>query len=83
MIVNPETVPMDLTLRIDDADYDHELDQHDRYNRSFSFLPGTNQIEIPLSDIEAAPRDRRFDLARVQRLLVYWGPSFCCPRNRA
>ncbi len=71
LIVNPESVPMDMTLRIDDADYDYELDIHDRYNRSFSFLPGTNRIEIPLSDIAAAPRDRRFDLGRVQRLLVY------------
>jgi hypothetical protein len=71
VIVNPDTVPMDLTLRIDDVEYDYELDEHDRYNRSFSFLPGTNRIEIPLSDVEAAPRNRRFDLARVQRLLVY------------
>ena len=71
LIVNPESIPMDMTLRIDDADYDYELDWHDRYNRSFSFLPGTNRIEIPLSDIAAAPRDRRFDLGRVQQLLVY------------
>ena len=71
VIVNPDTVPLDLTLRIDDVEYDYELDEHDRYNRSFSFLPGTNRIEIPLSDVEAAPRNRRFDLARVQRLLVY------------
>jgi hypothetical protein len=30
LIVNPEFVPLDMTLRIDDAGYDYELDWHDR-----------------------------------------------------
>lgn len=71
LIVNPEPTPFEMTVRIDDAEYDYRLDLADRYNRSFPLSPGANRIEIPLSDVEAAPRGRRFDLGRVQSLLVY------------
>lgn len=71
LIVNPEPTPFEITIRIDDADYDYRLDLNDRYNRSFPLSPGLNLIEIPLSDVAVAPRDRRFDLGRVQLLLVF------------
>ena len=71
LIVIPEPLPMEMTVRIDDADYDYRLDLDDRYNRSFPLSPGLNRIEIPLSDVAAAPRGRRLDLGRVQALLMY------------
>jgi hypothetical protein len=71
LITNPETTPIEMTVRIDDAEYDFKLDLDDRYNRSFPVSPGVNRIEIPLSDVAAAPRNRRFDLGRVQSLLMY------------
>ena len=71
LMVNPEPTPLEITVRIDDADYDSRLDLDDRYNRSFPLSPGLNQIEIALSDIATAPRYRRFDLGRVRSLLVY------------
>jgi hypothetical protein len=71
MIVNPEPTPIEMTVRIDDAEYDYRLDLADRYNRAFSLPPGPNRIEIPLSDVATAPRGRRFDLGRVRLLLVY------------
>jgi hypothetical protein len=71
LLVNPEPVPFAMTVRIDDAEHDPELGLEDRYNRSFLLSPGVNRIEIPLADIAAAPHSRRFDLARVQLLLVY------------
>jgi hypothetical protein len=43
----------------------------DRYNRAFPLSPGANRIEIPLSDIASAQRDRQFDLGRVHSLLVF------------
>lgn len=67
----PEPMPFEMTVRIDDADYDYRLDLDDRYNRSFPLSPGLNRIEIPLSDVAAAPRGRKFDLRRVQSLLIY------------
>jgi hypothetical protein len=71
LVVNPEPVAIDLTVRIDDAAYDSKLDIDDRYNRSFPLVPGLNRIEIPLSDVASAPRGRRFDLGHVQLLLLY------------
>ncbi len=71
LLVNLEPVPYEMTVRIDDAEYDYKLDLDDRYNRSFVLSPGANRIEIPLADIATAPRGRRFDLGRVQSLLVY------------
>ena len=71
LIVIPEPMPLEMTVRIDDADYDYRLDLDDRYNRSFPLSPGLNRIEIPLSDVAAAPRGRTFDLRRVQSLLIY------------
>jgi hypothetical protein len=69
LIVNPETSPTEITVRIDDAQYRYYMD--DRYNRAFPLSPGLNRIEIPLSDIASAPRNRRFDLRRVHTLLVF------------
>jgi hypothetical protein len=71
IIVNPGSTPFEMTVRIDDADYDYRLDLDDRYNRSFPLSPGLNRIEIPLVDVAAAPRARTLDLGRVQTLLVY------------
>jgi len=69
LIVNPESTPIDLGVRIDDHEY--RLEAYDRYNRSFLLSPGANRIEIPLSDVAAAPRGRRLDLGRIHVLLVY------------
>jgi hypothetical protein len=69
VIVNPEPAPAEMTVRIDDSEYRSSLD--DRYNRAFPLAPGVNRIEIALSDVATAPRDRQFDLRRVHSLLVY------------
>ena len=69
LIVNPESTPIEMTVRIDDSEYRFYLD--DRYNQSFPLSPGVNRIEIPLSDVVAAPHDREFDMRRVHSLLVY------------
>jgi hypothetical protein len=71
LIVNLGRVPIEMTVRIDDIWYDYRLDAADRYNRAFSLSPGANRIEIPLSEVAAGPRGRRFDLARARSLLVY------------
>lgn len=71
LLVNPGPVPQEIWIRIDDADYDYRLDMADRYSGSFVLSPGANRIEIPLADVAKAPRGRRFDLGRVQLLLVH------------
>ena len=71
LIFNPETAPLGLNVRIDDAAYDYRLDLADRYDRAFALPPGTNRIEIPLADVAMAPRGRRFELGQVRTVLVY------------
>jgi hypothetical protein len=71
LIVNPESSPITMTVRLEDAEYDYRLGLEDRYDRSLALAPGANRIEIPLSDVAAAPRSRQFDLGRVQSLLVF------------
>lgn len=70
-IFNPEPMPLEMAVRIDDFKYNNKIGMSDRYNRTFSILMGINQIEIPLSEVASAPHERRFDLERVQSLLVY------------
>ena len=71
LIANPEPTPIEMTLRIDDAAYDYRQDLDDRYNRAFQLSPGVNRLEMPLSEVAAAPRGRRFDPGRVRSLLLY------------
>ena len=71
LVVNPEPVAIDLTVRIDDAGHDGRLGMDDRFNRTFPLVPGPNRIEIPLSDVASAPRGRRFDLGQVRLLILF------------
>lgn len=69
LIVNPEATPLDITVRIDDAQHDQRYE--DRFNRAFPIQPGMNQLEIPLADVRTAPRDRELDLTRVASLIMF------------
>jgi hypothetical protein len=71
LIVNPEPTPAEITVRIDDAEHQHNLAFHDRFNRAFALQPGPNRIEVPLEDVRTAPRDRELDLERVESLLIF------------
>jgi hypothetical protein len=61
--------PVSLVVRIDDIH--HNNDYWDRFNRKFTIMPGDNAISIPIADIGAAPRTRKFDLAHVRRTLLF------------
>ena len=55
LIVNPEPTPVQITVRIDDAEHQSNLSFDDRFNRAFAMKPGPNLIEIPLQDVLTAP----------------------------
>jgi len=61
--------PVSLVVRIDDIHHNNEYG--DRFNRAFTIAPGDNAIAIPIADIGAAPRIRKFDLAHVRRILLF------------
>lgn len=69
LLVNTESTPLEMMVRIDDVHYRYYYD--DRYNRSFVLVPGPNRIEIPLAEVATAPRGRTFDLAQVYTVIVY------------
>ena len=41
---------------------------HDRFNRRFPLAPGWNTIRIATNEIQHAPKDRKMDLADIQRI---------------
>ncbi len=68
---NPDGRPLPLTVRIHDRQHNQEYT--DRYNRTFQVPPGRSEIDIPLSEVAAAPRGRTLDLARVAGVVVFSG----------
>jgi len=66
---NPGDTPLLLTIRINDIAHNQEYT--DRYNRTFSLVPGPNEIRVPLADVESAPRTRKLDLAHVGLVVAF------------
>ena len=58
-----------MTIRIHDIGHNH--DYGDRYNRTFTLVPGANEIRISLADVEAAPRTRKLDLGNVAAVVAF------------
>jgi len=44
---------------------------HDRFDRGFAIVPGSNRIVLPLDEIRRGPRGRFLDLGRVRGLVLY------------
>jgi hypothetical protein len=69
-VINPTSVELAFTIRIDDRQ--HNGREADRFVRAFEVAPATRAtFSIPLQDIESAPRDRRFDLTQVRRIIMF------------
>ncbi len=61
--------PTDLVLRIHDRGHNEDYD--DRFNRDVVIAPGANHVEIPLQDVENAPRGRKMDMARIAGVVFF------------
>ncbi len=57
---------LDLVVKIEDMKHNGRYE--DRFHRLERLQPGPHRIRISLSDVERAPRGRKFDLRRVRRL---------------
>jgi hypothetical protein len=69
-ITNPGSAPLVLTLRI--LDRSHNWEHVDRFNLPLVIAPATRRIvEVPLSDVEAAPASRRMDMAGIANLMLF------------
>lgn len=46
----------------------------DRYNTTLEIQPGWNNVRLTMAELVAGPVDRRLDLSRIHRLLIFVGP---------
>lgn len=60
--------PMTLSCRINDIAHETDNRFEDRFNRRFDLQTGWTRIEIPLSEVRAAPLDREMNLAEIAAL---------------
>ncbi len=78
LMVNRAPTPLTVGIRIDDARHNNE--RTDRYDGSFTLVPGPNRIEIPLSAVVSAPRGRLLDIAQIRTVRIFAG-SLTEPRQ--
>ena len=75
--------PLDLIVKIEDSqhgDAGHSDESHGPFERSLRLLPGMQRVCIALSDVAAAPRDRRMDLGRISRF-QFFAADLAAPRT--
>jgi hypothetical protein len=74
-VTNPMTVPITLAIRVNDAWHDGRY--ADRFTEAIVVGAGSRQqYDFVVSDIENAPQDRKLDLARVDKIVLFHsGPA--------
>lgn len=67
-IHNPQPVAIPLILRMDDGE---DLPYPDRYNKSFTVLPGDNAFAFPLTGLLTSSGKRKLDLRHIRTVTIY------------
>lgn len=71
-LYNEGPAPLPVTLKVFDLRHAaSQGDYHDRYNRVYQLAAGWNTVEVPLAEIERAPRRRAMDLRRIAELSIF------------
>jgi hypothetical protein len=68
-VYNPSSKKFKLVLRIDDKK--QALEYSDRYNKSFTIMPGLNTLKIPLNTLKTSNTQRPLKLKNIYRFLVF------------
>jgi len=69
---NPSKHILPLTLRIDDFRHSRQpKGYHDRFNRHSNLPPGWTHLQIPLSEIAQAPKQRKLDLSGISGIGIF------------
>ena len=69
---NPDTDSLQIVCRIHDLQHSDGYEEYDdRYNRSFLLLPGWNQLEIDLDDVQQSPAGRSMDMSRIRGIGLF------------
>ena len=69
-LINPNEIPLELNLRIDDRKHNQEF--NDRFNRKLSIPAQTRiSVKISLSDIAQGPSTRQLDTHKISKLVLF------------
>ena len=60
-----------VTLHMTVEDHLHNREYTDRFNRSFTILPGANRVSIPLEAVESGPTGRPMDMRSIANINVF------------
>ena len=58
-----------ITIRIHDVEHNHQYD--DRFSKALRIGPKATRYEIPLIEVHDSVKNRRFDLSKIARIIVY------------
>jgi VanZ family protein len=69
-LINPNAVPLELNLRIDDRKHNQEF--NDRFNRVLRIPAQTRtSVKIPLNEIAEGPTSRQLDTSAISKLVLF------------
>ncbi len=68
-VYNPLSEKIKLVLRIDDKK--QALEYSERYNKSFTIMPGANTLKISFNTLKTSKTDRPLELKNIYRFLVF------------
>ena len=70
-VVSEHEKNINLFLRIHDKNHDYNY--KDRFNQKLIIRPGSNEVVIPLAEIEKGPLQRELDLTNIAELILFLG----------
>ncbi|MDA3915453.1 MAG: hypothetical protein PF690_00565 [Deltaproteobacteria bacterium] len=68
-VYNPLSENISLVLRVDDKKQAQEYSE--RYNKSFTIVPGPNSVRIPFNTLKTSKTGRPLELENIDRFLVF------------
>jgi hypothetical protein len=68
-VYNPLSENISLVLRVDDKKQAQEYSE--RYNKSFTIVPGPNSVRIPFNTLKTSKTGRPLELENIYRFLVF------------
>jgi VanZ family protein len=71
-LYNPDREPLELVLRISDAQHDLGGNSfNDRFNRRIVLMKGWTQVQIDLQDVRTAPRNRVMNMNKISNITIF------------
>lgn len=72
-VFNPKPYAKRMVCRVNDFGHIRNgYHNYDRFSQRIRITPGWNLIEIPMQQIENAPRDRKMDLSEIEGFAIYF-----------